>query len=90
MVVIGSTFFVTASLCGEIEDDLKELIKKNHQIGCHGLTHGDDENFAKLPYNEQLYRIEQATNILESFVGKVTAFMMLKNNSITDEIENFL
>ena len=44
---IHSTFFVTASLAEEIEDDLKEL-KKNHQIGCHGLTHGDDDNYAKL------------------------------------------
>ena len=71
---IRSTFFVTASLCEEIEDELEELLKKKHQIGCHGLTHGDDENFAKLPYEEQLYRIEKATRILESFVGKVTAF----------------
>lgn len=71
---IRSTFFVTASLCEEIEDELKELKKKNHQIGCHGLTHGDDENFAKLSYNEQLFRIERATRILEGFVGKVTAF----------------
>ena len=36
---IRSTFFVTASLCEEIEDELKELLKKGHQIGCHGLTH---------------------------------------------------
>ena len=70
---IHSTFFVTASLAEEIEDDLKEL-KKKHQIGCHGLTHGDDDNYAKLPYNEQFYRIERATKILESFVGEVTAF----------------
>lgn len=71
---IPSTFFVTASLAEEIEDDLGELKKKNHQIGCHGLTHGDDENFAKLPYDEQFSRIEKATKILEDFVGKVTAF----------------
>lgn len=45
---IHSTFFVTASLAEEIEDDLKELKKKGHQIGCHGLTHGDDDNYAKL------------------------------------------
>jgi len=71
---IHSTFFVTASLCEEIEGELNDLIKKEHQIGCHGLTHGDDENFAELPYNKQLYRIERATKILENFVGKVTAF----------------
>ena len=71
---IHSTFFVTAILAAEIADELQELTKKNHQIGCHGLTHSDDENFAKLPYEEQLYRIEKATNILETFVGKVTAF----------------
>ena len=71
---IPATFFVTASLCEEIEDELKELKRKGHQIGCHGLTHGEDENYAKLPYNEQFYRIEQATEILERFVGKVTAF----------------
>lgn len=71
-----STFFVTASLCEEIEEELKELLKMGQQIGCHGLTHGDDENFAELPYKEQLYRIEKATKILEGFVGvgKVTAF----------------
>ena len=71
---IHSTFFVTASLAEEIEDDLKELKKKNHQIGCHGLTHGDDDNYAKLPYNEQLSRIQKATKILESFVGEIRAF----------------
>ena len=71
---IHSTFFVTASLCEEIEDELKELMKNKHQIGCHGLTHGDDDNYAKLPYNEQLSRIQKATKILADFVGKVTAF----------------
>ena len=30
---IRSTFFVTASLSNEIEDELKELLKKKHQIG---------------------------------------------------------
>jgi peptidoglycan/xylan/chitin deacetylase (PgdA/CDA1 family) len=61
---------VTASLAEEIEDELKELIKKGHQIGCHGLTHGDEENYNMLPYDEQLYRIARATKILESFIGR--------------------
>jgi len=83
-----STFFVTASLCEEIEDELKGLMKKAHQIGCHGLTHGDDENFNKLPYDEQLFRIERTTMVLEGFVGKVSAFRALgaRISSITLKI----
>ncbi|RJS86496.1 hypothetical protein CW713_00175 [Methanophagales archaeon] len=45
---IRTTFFVTASLCEEIGDSLKMLSKEGHQIGCYGLTHGDDDNYAKL------------------------------------------
>lgn len=71
---IRSTFFVTATLSEEIEEELKELIREGNQVGCHGLTHEDDEKYDKLPYKEQLYRIEKATRIIERFVGKVTAF----------------
>ena len=73
---INATFFITASLAEEIADELKEIKNRRHQIGCHGLTHDEYDNYAKLPYNEQIYRIERATMILEDFVGvgKVTAF----------------
>jgi len=73
---INATFFITASLAEEIAYELKEIKNRRHQIGCHGLTHDEYDNYAKLPYNEQIYRIERATMILEDFVGvgKVTAF----------------
>jgi len=73
---INATFFITASLAEKIADELKEIKNRRHQIGCHGLTHDEYDNYAKLPYNEQIYRIERATMILEDFVGvgKVTAF----------------
>ena len=48
---ISVTFFVTASLCEEIEKEIKELKNKNHQVGCHGLTHGDD--YAKAFYKKR-------------------------------------
>jgi len=44
---INATFFITASLAEEIADELKEIKNRRHQIGCHGLTHGDDGNFMK-------------------------------------------
>lgn len=71
---IRSTFFLTVKLIEEIEDELKELIKKGNQVGCHGLTHGSDEKYSKLSYDEQFIRIERATIIMESFFGKVNAF----------------
>ena len=71
---INATFFVTAALCEEIEDELNELKRRGHQIGCHGLTHDEYDNYARLPYNEQFRRIRSATEIIEDFVERVTVF----------------
>ncbi len=71
---INATFFVTAALCEEIEDELSELKRRGHQIGCHGLTHDEYDNYARLPYNEQFRRIRSATEIIEDFVERVTVF----------------
>jgi len=36
---IHATFFVIASLCAEMEDEMDKLRKSYHQIGCYGLKY---------------------------------------------------
>jgi peptidoglycan/xylan/chitin deacetylase (PgdA/CDA1 family) len=67
---IKGTYFVVANLASNYQSLLKELSEEGHEIGCHGLTHEEEEEYHILPENVQRTFLKQATDILENVSNK--------------------
>ena len=66
-----ATFFVTGTFAESRGDLLAELADSGHEIGVHGLEHGDD--YASLDPGEATKRLLRAREIVEGASGQ-TAF----------------
>lgn len=66
---IPATFFFTAKLAETYTDHFSELQSQGHEIGCHGLTHGIEENYDRMPEPQQRDYIAQATSKLRHLIG---------------------
>jgi hypothetical protein len=66
---IRATFFITAQPAHEYAGDFEEMQAQGHEIGCHGLTHGDEEDYDQMPEEMQRRYIGQATEKLQSVIG---------------------
>jgi peptidoglycan/xylan/chitin deacetylase (PgdA/CDA1 family) len=66
---IQVTFFVTANAEQATPTSLERIQTFGHEIGCHGLTHGDEENYDQMSEVMQRTYIEEATGKLESLAG---------------------
>lgn len=72
---IPATFFFTADEAPLYAGEIVEIGQAGHEIGCHGLTHGDEEEYDRMPEDLQRDYIERATGLLEGLVGRpITAF----------------
>jgi len=66
---VRSTFFVTARYAPEYPDEFQRMQALDQEIGCHGLTHDDDEEYDRMPEATQRVYIEDATGELEAVIG---------------------
>jgi hypothetical protein len=64
---LKATFFVPGEVAKNYGHSLKFAIREGHELACHGLEH--DKNECLLPFNEQLARITEATEILYRQIG---------------------
>jgi peptidoglycan/xylan/chitin deacetylase (PgdA/CDA1 family) len=72
---IRSTFFVTANFAHEYLSLTRRMQESGHEIGCHGLTHTDEEDYDRMPAGMQRTYIKEATRKLEDLVGApITTF----------------
>jgi len=72
---IPATFLFVAQEARWYTEEIAELRCANHEIGCHGLTHGDEEEYNRMSPDMQRRYIEQATRLLEEETGMpITAF----------------
>lgn len=72
---IRATFFFVAQEAAWYPEEIAEMKQTGHEIGCHGLTHGDEEDYDRMPPEMQRGYIEQATRLLEDSTGtSITAF----------------
>ena len=72
---ISATFFFVAQEARWYPEEIAEMKRAGHEIGCHGLTHGSEEEYNRMPREMQRTYIEQATRLLEEKTGiPVTAF----------------
>jgi peptidoglycan/xylan/chitin deacetylase (PgdA/CDA1 family) len=83
---IAATFFCVAEEAESYSEEFAEMKAAGHEIGSHGLTHGDEEEYDRMPESMQRTYIERATRLLEDHSGTaVTAFRgpRVKVSSIT-------
>lgn len=66
---ILSTFFVTAVAEQASANALKRIQSFGHEIGCHGLTHGNEEDYNQMPEAMQREYISKATKMLEDMTN---------------------
>jgi peptidoglycan/xylan/chitin deacetylase (PgdA/CDA1 family) len=45
---ISSTVFVHARIAHSLCQELRAIVRAGHEIGCHGLTHGDEEEYDRM------------------------------------------
>lgn len=67
---IPATFFITASLAEIYADLLPALLAVGHEVGCHGWTHGDEEDYDRMPEALQREYIGRATEKLQALTGR--------------------
>jgi len=67
---ISATFFFTAQPADVYPDDFEKMRAQGHEIGCHGLTHGIEENYDRMSEPMQRDYIAQATEKLQTLVGE--------------------
>lgn len=72
---IRTTFFVTSKLGNMLRAELDEIMKTGNQVGCHGLTHDNREDFSRMTEARQDRVLREATENLEKLLGrKVNVF----------------
>ena len=64
---IRATFFILGEVAGFYPDLVKEISRRGHEIGCHGLRHVDLYNLSRSQFADELRR---AKDILESLIQK--------------------
>lgn len=72
---VRSTFFTVAKVGELLKQEVMELHDSGHEIGCHGLTHGFEEEYNRIPAEEAMSYLSEGTKILEDIIGeKVVSF----------------
>lgn len=70
-----ATFFFVSQEAASYPEEIAEIRRAGHEIGCHGLDHGDEEEYDQMPEGLQRSYIERATRVLEDQTGvAITAF----------------
>lgn len=67
---LPTTFFFPAVSAELLPGDVHALQEEGHEIGCHGLTHVTEENYARLPASEQRILLSQATERWAAVLSK--------------------
>ena len=63
------TIFATARAVEAFPIETRRLSESGHEVGCHGLSHDDAENFQRMPESEVRGVLRGATSILQKTIG---------------------
>ncbi|MBN1449865.1 MAG: polysaccharide deacetylase family protein [Anaerolineales bacterium] len=66
---VRSTFFTTANAGQASPSALQRIQSFGNEIGCHGLTHGNEEDYNRMPETMQRDYIIKATEKLENMAN---------------------
>lgn len=70
---VKSTIFVTAE-ASERYRHLSDFVSRGHEIGCHGVHHRKDENYAKFTYKQSYDYLKTATERIQNATGVRTVY----------------
>jgi peptidoglycan/xylan/chitin deacetylase (PgdA/CDA1 family) len=65
---IRSTFFITANFIHEYPEELERMRILGQEVGCHGLTHTDEEEYDRMPETMLREYIQQARQKIEAVI----------------------
>jgi peptidoglycan-N-acetylglucosamine deacetylase len=65
---IVATFYSTARYCQLAKHSLSEIIKKGHEVGCHGFDHSD--YYDSMDYQSQFQLLSKSKKIIEDIIGR--------------------
>jgi hypothetical protein len=72
---VPTTFFFVAREAEKLPDSVRLVGRAGHEVGCHGLTHGDEEEYSTISESRQAEFVDAATVILQDIAGRpVTSF----------------
>lgn len=67
--IMPATWFCTADAAERFAEPLRLLAQTGHTIGCHGLDHGEWEDYRLLSREQALSTLAEATDRIERAVG---------------------
>lgn len=72
---VKATLFYLAEYAEKHPNAVRMAIERGHEIGCHGLSHAQENGFDIMPAKKQLEHLLHAKEILEDIAGEeVTSF----------------
>jgi len=86
---IPSTLFCPAVMAKQFGKDISNFIEDGHEIGCHGLTHGDEEDYSRMAKDVQREYLCEATDILKQATGEAICSFRgphVKTSAVTQRI----
>lgn len=86
---IRATFYITAQTARLYRDDYDKLRTQGHEVGCHGWTHGTEENYDMMSRAHQQLYITMATEYLQTMTGQpIQAFRSprVKTSGVTQQL----
>ncbi|MFX0141336.1 MAG: polysaccharide deacetylase family protein, partial [Candidatus Hodarchaeota archaeon] len=86
---IKATFYFGANYAKLYDYQINQLSRYRHEIGCHGLTHGLEEEYNRMSEDIQRKYLTEATNKLEDLTGNVIRCFRgprVKTSNVTQKI----
>ena len=88
-VGIVSTIFFPGEVAKRLPQKVQALDFEGHEIACHGLTHGDEEEYDVMPENMLRSYLSKAKSIIEGIINKpITLFRAprVKTSALSQKI----
>ncbi len=67
---IKATFFFPAVLAEKFSGCVHMILEMGHEIACHGLTHGPEEQYNTMPYEKQKAILSEAKKRIEEVTSR--------------------
>jgi peptidoglycan/xylan/chitin deacetylase (PgdA/CDA1 family) len=66
---IKATFFIVGNLVKDYQNECSDIHRQGHEIGCHGLTHDEREEYTQLSEDQVRSHLTKATDLIKEQTG---------------------
>ena len=67
---VKATFFFPTVVVEKFKGNARRILEAGHEIGCHGLSHGPEEQYHLMPYSRQKNILQEAKKRIEDILSK--------------------